>query len=233
VHRWEGVVDSQFRHPKLAAALTLAGLVVALVAVMGPRGGGVTGVTDALADQDESVVTPTTVIDPDFDDGVVFTTPGELVEVIEGPPGPETSGGATGTTGAVDAQQARSTTSVAQALTTTTTSVATSSTTTSSSAVESGTVPDGNDSRIDEVGAPVPSDRIVPVVADPATAAVPTFALDAVPNLVGSARGGPEPDRVVLGQLGTRDSNSTPWMLLIGANFLIAGGALAALRLRR
>jgi len=223
------VVDSQFRHPKLAAGLTLAGLVLALVAVMGPRGGGVTGIVDASADEDGSVATSTT--GPNQDDGVVFTTPGELVEVIEGPPAPGPVGEPADTTVVQGSQSAQPTTSVVSATTPTTTSVEPASTNTTE--VESGTEPDGTDGQVEEVAVSDPADQIVPVVVDPDAAPNRAFSLLSVPTLAGSARGGPAPDEVVLGQLGTRDSNSTPWMLLIGANFLIAGSALAALRLRR
>jgi len=226
------VVDSQFRHPKFAALLTLAGLVVALVAVMGPRGGGVTGVGDASADEDESVVTATS--DPDQGDGVVFTTPGELVEVIEGPPAPGVTVGATGST---ESQGSPSSTSAAPPTTPTTSNATPTSAptpaSTPTSAAEPGTEPDGSNGRVDESATSDTADQIVPVVVDSENVAAPAFSLLSVPTLAGSARGGPAPDEVILGQLGTRDANSTPWMLLIGANFLIAGGALAALRLRR
>jgi len=230
VHRWKDVVDSQFRHPKFAALLTLAALVVGLVAVMGPRNGGVTGVGDVSAGEDGSAVTSTS--DPNQGDGVVFTTPGELVEVIEGPPGPEVT---SATSALAGSQGAPSTTSAAPAQEQTTTSAVPTSapTSTPSTAVESGTEPDGSNGPVDETAAADPADQIVPVVVDADNAVLPAFSLLSVPTLAGSAKGGPAPDEVVLGQLGTRDSNSTPWMLLIGANFLIAGSALAALRLRR
>lgn len=224
------MVDSQFRHPKFAALLTLAALVVALVAVMGPRDGGVTGVGDASAGEDGSVVTSTS--EPNQGDGVVFTTPGELVEVIEGPPGPEVT---SGTTASAGSQGAPSPTSAAptEAQTSTSTAPTSAATSTPSTVVESGTDPDGSNDPVDESAAADPADQIVPVVVDAESAVLPVFSLLSVPTLAGSAKGGPAPDEVVLGQLGTRDSNSTPWMLLIGANFLIAGSALAALRLRR
>ena len=57
--------------------------------------------------------------------------------------------------------------------------------------------------------------------------------LMSAPELSGTANGTTIDGPNLVGQLGTRDSSSVPWMLLIAANFAVTVGALVFLRLRR
>lgn len=231
------VVDSQFRHPKFALLLVLSGMLLAFVTVAGPRDGGVVGVGDASAADAETTTTVTT--DPNYDDGVVFTVPGELGAVIEGPS--TTSGDvAVGGAGATPDP-----TVVAPS----TTSRSVSPSPDSSQETDAGTA---TTAALDEPAATTQAEQtgetstdgsavgVSPVQADEVliddvatTPAVEVSAFVNVPDLIGSANGAPADEPVVLGQVSSTDSASVPWMLLIGANFLVAGGALVALRLRR
>ncbi len=228
------MVDSQFRHPKLALLLVVAGVIAAFVAVAGPRDGGLVGVGDASAADAEA----TTTEPPD--DGVVFTAPGELVSVIEGPTTTEPVVSGAGTTSGSTVVAPSTTRRPASAAPTTTqpvvetTAAGSDVVSTTTSMPDEGTDPDGS------TGDPSTSDgpgtqntsTDASTGGDEVALGAPT-AFAAVDEIVGSASGAPAQDPVVLGQLGTRDANSTPWMLLVGANFLVAGGALAALRLRQ
>lgn len=227
------MVDSHFRHPKFALLLVLAGVVLAFVAVAGPRDDGLVGVGDAnAADGDANAAdTTTSTADPGVDDGVVFTAPGELVEVVNGPT--TTSGGVVDGAGSTPG----------------TTAVAPSTTSRPASAAPPSTQRPAHSD--DEAAAATPSTTEEPsrpeVTTEPPPSGVvgqnaavgdevasgAVAALADAPEIEGVASGAPGADTVILGQLGTRDANSTPWMLLIAANFLVAVGALTALRLRR
>ncbi len=215
------MVDSQFRHPKLVLLLVLAVTVLALVLVAGPRDGGIAGVGDASASDDEV----TTTTDPDHDDGVVFTVPAsELGEVIEAPSDVVVGGAGTTPDPAVVAPSTTSRPastpqdSVPEASTSPTTELTQADETSTDGSTEDAEATGVDEVDVDEADV-VASAEFVP--------------FDEVPEMVGFISGSPSPGPVVLGQVGGRDSASVPWMLLIGANFLVAGGALVALRLRR
>ena len=220
------MVDSQFRHPRLVALLVFAALVVALGAVMGPRGGGIAGVSDAVAEENPEPESTSTSTDPNYDDGVIFTTPGVLDSVVEGSAPDPVATATGGVTVTSTPPETVATTAVPP--------TASPSPTTTTLPPERSEVPTTTTPTDEQVSVPSQPvvDPVVPVVITGDELVGTGVSFDDLTTVVGSAQGSPARDDV-LGQLGTRDANSTPWMLLIGANFLVAGGALVALRLRR
>ena len=95
---------------------------------------------------------------------------------------------------------------------------------------DTGVTPDGS---VDDAAAADDGTGVVEAQVTTGGPAVIPAAFADVGELTGSASGYPLPAPTVIGQIDSRDSASTPWLLLIGANFVVAGGALVALRLRR
>lgn len=233
------MIETTVRHPRLVAALAGLVAVVAAVALIGPRNSSVVGVGDASA-TDATDQTTSSTTHPG-DDGVVLTAPGELVTVIEGPT-PTSDGGVgiAGTPPASTVAPSASTTSVTAGENDGTPSVS-ETTVPNTEVLDTGVpttgVPDAGvpDAGQVEPSTPPTTEPLGENAAAVVDGAQATFGdrLLAAPELTGAARGSmiePEP---LIGQVGTRDANSVPWMLLIAANFGIAVFALAMLRLRR
>lgn len=236
------MIETSVRHPRLIALLAGLVAVVAAVSLIGPRGSSVVGVSDAGADDggETTVVSESTSTTVTDDDGVVLTAPGELVSVIEGPTSTSAGTGNVGVAGTPPGSTAAPSTSGPPAATgdvsATTTSVSQpaepSSTTVSSTDETSPTQPSTTVSTTPDASGSATSGTAVEaaaVVDDPARA------LLAAPEMAGSTRGSDQPVSAdgLVAQIGTRDTNSVPWMLLIAANFGIAIFALVLLRLRR
>lgn len=224
------VVETKVRHPRLIALLAGACALVAAVALIGPRTGGPVGIGDASAttpDEPEQTVPS----DSPSDDGVVFTAPGELVEVFEPPTtsadveatsaAPVTTT-APSVTSSPEPSVANSSSPTTAAAPSTTDAEGVEATTTTSTDAPAATATDG-----DAEG--LPAENALATSSQVSAGA----SLLAAPELSGTANGttidGPE----LVGQLGTRDSSSVPWMLLIAANFGVTVSALVFLRLRR
>ncbi len=117
-------------------------------------------------------------------------------------------------------------------------------------AADDNAVAAGDTAAVDEVAAPastLPSTTDLPASADDGTdldgAAENTSViaeqsaagalLMAAPEMGGTANGTTVERPNLVGQIGTRDGSSVPWMLLIAANFGVTVSALVFLRLRR
>lgn len=250
------MVETSVRHPKLYALLAGAVSLVAAVALIGPADGGPVGVDAASAtspDTSETIPSP-----PTSDDGVVLTAPGELVEVFVPPSTSEdveVTGATPATTTAPSVTSPPESAPGSNASAPTTAPVAPmadgepsdtgegdeapsstvpSSTLPSTTDVPMTTVPD---SESVEVAADVTeTDGTVGTAENASTISAQTSAgslLMSAPELSGTANGTTIDGPNLVGQLGTRDSSSVPWMLLIAANFAVTVGALVFLRLRR
>jgi len=214
------------------AALAGGLALLAAVAMIGPRNSGLFGADGASADE--------TPIEAPVDDGVVFTAPGELVEVFEPPEAPTevtTAGSATPTTSPPVASPAPTSSPTQTPLSTATTQgplpdqatgvTSSSSTSTSTQPNTPGDTGEGDDpastGSIGENASVTASDQALQAGA----------VLLAAPELRGTARGSTVSGPELTAQVGTRDVNSVPWMLLIAANFGVMVFALVLLRLRR
>lgn len=246
------MIETSVRHPRILAMLAGLVAVVAAVSLIGPRDGSVVGVSDAGADDGQGTeVSESTSTTVTGDDGVVLTAPGELVSVIEGPTSTSTGAGEdVGIAGTPPGSSAAPSTSGPSATTGEVATPDAASTSTAAPVTSSGdaqatstTLSPDQTTSTSEAETPVTTSTPGSGQASPTTAVdasadvvsgVPSALLSA-PEMSGSTRGadGDQPATAVISQIGTRDTNSVPWMLLIAANFGISLVALAFLRLRR
>ncbi|MCP3938668.1 MAG: hypothetical protein GY708_25245 [Actinomycetia bacterium] len=223
------MIETTVRHPRLLALLAGLLATVAAVALVGPRDSAVVGVSDAGAQDGSSEIQESSSTTETVDDGVVLTAPGELVSVLEGPtPTSAGTGGEVGIAGtppvSTAAPSADSTPTTSGEGTQVTTTVDTGAVQTTTQPEES--LGDGQS----------PATTAAEVSLDESSSAVAGDGLDVLmsaPEMSGSTRGTDVVMSPLVGQVGTRDSNSVPWMMLISANFGISVFALALLRLRR
>ncbi len=219
--RWVQVMDVHLRHEKAftlaVAALVLLGLIVAL----GPRDRSVVGAGGASAEE------PTTTTD-----GVVFTAPGELILVVDEPTPPPTQvpvtagGTVSPTTSEASSDHQQSTTTVGS-----------QSPSSAEPAAASGQPTSADPGAADPTtGESAPGGELALAQETEQVSGSIDGAglLSGAPELTGMANAAPriDPDTELAG-LGTRDSSSVPWMLLIAANAGIAMVAVVILRLRR
>jgi len=223
----------------LAGGLALLGA----VAMIGPRNSGLFGPDGASADE--------TPIEAPVDDGVVFTAPGELVEVFEPPESPTdvtAAGSATPTTSSPVASPAPTSSPTQTPLSTATTQsplvdqatgVTSSSSSSTSTSAQPNTPGDTGEGGELDSGAQSGDPPSTGSIGENASVTEPDQALQAgavllgAPELRGTARGSTVSGPQLTAQIGTRDVNSVPWMLLIAANFGVMVFALVLLRLRR
>lgn len=227
------MVETKIRHPMVIAVLAGMCALVFALALIGPRGGSWFGVGDASATSPD--VTEETDPEPDLtipdpfvgDDGVVLTAPGELTEVFV-PPVTSADVTATGSVAVTTTAPSVSSPPPAQQPTTPdTAAVADEPVVTAEAATP--TTPQTKDSE-----ALTDSEALAETTASISAAAADDGALLlAAPEMSGTARGTTAAGPQLVAQLGTRDANSTPWMLLIAANFAVMVAALVFLRLRR
>ncbi|NOX29736.1 MAG: hypothetical protein GXP35_06775 [Actinobacteria bacterium] len=220
------------------AALAGGLALIAAVAMIGPRNSGLFGADDATADEPPAEVP--------VDDGVVFTAPGELVELFEPPETSTvvtTAGSATATTTSAVAPPAPTPSPTQTTVSTQGTLVDQATDVTSSSLPTTSTQPNapgdtGEGSELDsgmQSGDPASTGSIGENASVTASeqALQAGAVLLAAPELRGTARGSTVSGPQLTAQVGTRDVNSVPWMLLIAANFGVTVSALVLLRLRR
>lgn len=227
------MVETKIRHPMVIAVLAGMCALVFALALIGPRGGSWFGVGDASATSPD--VTEATDPEPDLtipdpfvgDDGVVLTAPGELTEVFVPP---VTSADVTATGSVAVTTTAPSVSSpppapqptAADTVAVADEPVVTADVTTSTTTETGGTDGPGDSEALAETTG-----------ALSAAAGDDGALLLAAPEMSGTARGTTAAGPQLVAQLGTRDANSTPWMLLIAANFAVMVAALVFLRLRR
>ena len=228
--RWVQVMDVHLRHEKAFALAVAALVILGLAVALGPRENKVVGAGGASAEESGATGSTTTT------DGVVFTAPGELILVVEEPTPPPTEGTVTagGTTGGAVSPGTTEVPASSPAPTPTTTG-------------SRSPAPSDSDSVAGRsISAPAPA---APATGDPrpgdeialgeesqrAAGSIDEVGLLAdAPELSGMANAAPRVDpETELAGLGTRDSSSVPWMLLIAANAGIAMVAVLILRLRR
>ncbi len=221
------MVETKVRHPKMFAALAGGLALLGAVAMIGPRNSGLFGADGASADE--------TPIEAPVDDGVVFTAPGELVEVFEPPEVPTevtTAGSAAPTTSPPVASPAPTSSPTQTPPSTATTQgplvdQPTGVTSSPSTSTSTSTQPQsGNPTSTGSIG-----ENASVTASDQALQG--GAVLLAAPELRGTARGSTVSGPELTAQIGTRDVNSVPWMLLIAANFGVMVFALVLLRLRR
>ena len=231
------MVETKVQHPKMFAALAGGLALVAAVAMIGPRNSDLFGATGATADE--------TPVQTTVDDGVVFTAPGELVELFEPPETSTdvtTAGSATPTTitpAPAPAPATSPTQPPPSIATTASTSPDQATDATSSTSTQPNTPGDTGEGDEPDPGAQLGEPTSSSSIGENASVTASDQALQAgarllaAPELSGTARGSTVSAPQLIAQVGTRDVNSVPWMLLIAANFGVTVSALVLLRLRR
>ena len=223
-------MDVHLRHEKAFTLAVAALIILGLAVALGPRDNPVVGAGGASAE--EPTTSSTTSATSTTDDGVVFTAPGELILVVDEPTPPPTEGTVTvggtvtPTTGEVPTSRAVTTTTVGSQSPSSSTPEPVSGGPTSTVPADAATGM-GQSGAGTEVALAEGTDQVASSVDGAGL-------LASVPELSGMANAAPrdDPDTELAG-LGTRDSSSVPWMLLIAANAGIAMVAVVILRLRR